>query len=200
MGIRQVDPGSFVNAGTAIVSLQQLNPLRLRFSLPEQRLPQVAVGQTVNARVDAFADRHFAGTITAIEPAVNTATRTFQVEARVDNPERILRPGMFARVDVVMPDTRDHLTLPNSAITYNPYGDSVFVVEPAEGDDTQPTVRRTFVKLGPSRGDQVAVVDGLEPGQQVVTSGQLKLRNGSRIVVDNSRTPADAAQPQVENK
>ena len=202
VGIRQVDLGSFVNTGTAVVSLQQIDPLRLRFSLPEQQLPQVAVGQTVHTRVDAFADRRFTGTITAIEPAVNAATRTVQVEARVDNRERLLRPGMFARVEVVLPGTNDYLTLPNSAITYNPYGDSVFLVEPAASDaeGAKPTVRRAFVKLGPARGDQVAVLSGLETGQQVVTSGQLKLRNGSRIVIDNSRTPADAAQPQVENK
>ena len=202
VGIRKVDLGSFVNTGTAVVSLQQIDPLRLRFSLPEQQLPQVAVGQTVHTRVDAFADRRFTGTITAIEPAVNAATRTVQVEARVDNRERLLRPGMFARVEVVLPGTNDYLTLPNSAITYNPYGDSVFLVEPAASDaeGAKPTVRRAFVKLGPARGDQVAVLSGLETGQQVVTSGQLKLRNGSRIVIDNSRTPADAAQPQVENK
>lgn len=202
VGIRKVDLGSFVNTGTAVVSLQQIDPLRLRFSLPEQQLPQVAVGQTVHTRVDAFADRRFTGTITAIEPAVNAATRTVQVEARVDNRERLLRPGMFARVEVVLPGTNDYLTLPNSAITYNPYGDSVFLVEPAASDaeGAKPTVRRAFVKLGPARGDQVAVLSGLETGQQVVTSGQLKLRNGSRIVIDNSRTPANAAQPQVENK
>ena len=202
VGIRKVDLGSFVNTGTAVVSLQQIDPLRLRFSLPEQQLPQVAVGQTVHTRVDAFADRRFTGTITAIEPAVTAATRTVQVEARVDNRERLLRPGMFARVEVVLPGTNDYLTLPNSAITYNPYGDSVFLVEPAASDaeGAKPTVRRAFVKLGPARGDQVAVLSGLETGQQVVTSGQLKLRNGSRIVIDNSRTPADAAQPQVENK
>ena len=202
VGIRKVDLGSFVNTGTAVVSLQQIDPLRLRFSLPEQQLPQVAVGQTVHTRVDAFADRRFTGTITAIEPAVNAATRTVQVEARVDNRERLLRPGMFARVEVVLPGTNDYLTMPNSAITYNPYGDSVFLVEPAASDaeGAKPTVRRAFVKLGPARGDQVAVLSGLETGQQVVTSGQLKLRNGSRIVIDNSRTPADAAQPQVENK
>lgn len=202
VGIRKVDLGSFVNTGTAVVSLQQIDPLRLRFSLPEQQLPQVAVGQTVHTRVDAFADRRFTGTITAIEPAVNAATRTVQVEARVDNRERLLRPGMFARVEVVLPGTNDYLTLPNSAITYNPYGDSVFLVEPAASDaeGAKPTVRRAFVKLGPARGDQVAVLSGLETGQQVVTSGQLKLRNGSRIVIDNSRTPADAQSPELANK
>ena len=200
VGIRKVDLGTFVNAGQAVVSLQQIDPLRLRFSVPEQQLSKLALGLPVNVRVDAYADQSFVGEITAIEPSVNAATRNVQVEASLANPERILRPGMFARVAVQLPGSDDYLTLPNSAITYNPYGDSVFIVVPAESDEAKPTVKRSFVKTGPRRGDQVAVLDGLEPGEQVVTSGQLKLRNGSRIVIDNSRLPAAEQQPELENK
>lgn len=202
VGIRKVDLGSFVGSGVAVVSLQQLDPLRLRFSVPEQQLAKLALGLSVTARVDAYADQEFTGEITAIEPSVNAATRNVQVEAELANPERLLRPGMFARVEVQLPGSDDYLTLPNSAITYNPYGDSVFIVVPAQGDGegAKPTVKRSFIKTGPRRGDQVAVLDGLEPGEQVVTSGQLKLRNGSTIIIDNSRLPADAAQPVVENK
>ena len=202
VGIRKVDLGSFVAAGQAVVSLQQIDPLRLRFSVPEQQLAKLDLGLPVNVTVDAYADQTFAGEITAIEPSVNAATRNVQVEASLANPERLLRPGMFARVAVQLPGSDDYLTLPNSAITYNPYGDSVFIVVPAEGDGegAMPTVKRSFVKTGPRRGDQVAVLSGLEPGEQVVTSGQLKLRNGSKIVIDNSRTPADAQQPELANK
>lgn len=202
VGIRKVDLGSFVGSGVAVVSLQQLDPLRLRFSVPEQQLAKLALGLSVTARVDAYADQEFTGEITAIEPSVNAATRNVQVEAELANPERQLRPGMFARVEVQLPGSDDYLTLPNSAITYNPYGDSVFIVVPAQedGEGAKPTVKRSFIKTGPRRGDQVAVLEGLEPGEQVVTSGQLKLRNGSTINIDNSRLPADAAQPVVENK
>lgn len=202
VGIRKVDLGSFVGSGVAVVSLQQLDPLRLRFSVPEQQLAKLELGLPVSARLDAYPDQSFTGEITAIEPSVNSATRNVQVEASLANPERRLRPGMFARVEVQLPGSEDYLTLPNSAITYNPYGDSVFIVEAAkgEGEGAKPTVKRSFVKTGPRRGDQVAVLEGLSAGDIVVTSGQLKLRNGSKINIDNSRLPADAAQPVVENK
>lgn len=206
VGIRKVDLGSFVAAGQAVVSLQQIDPLRLRFSVPEQQLAKLDLGLPVDVTVDAYADQTFTGEITAIEPSVNAATRNVQVEASLANSNRLLRPGMFARVAVQLPGSDDYLTLPNSAITYNPYGDSVFIVVPAEeqganqAEGAKPTVKRSFVKTGPRRGDQVAVLSGLEPGEQVVTSGQLKLRNGSKIVIDNSRTPADAQSPELANK
>ncbi|MCK5858867.1 efflux RND transporter periplasmic adaptor subunit [Abyssibacter sp.] len=202
-GIRKVDIGQYAGAGTGIVSLQQLDPMLVSFTLPEQRLNDVEPGQIVRMQVDSVSDTVFTGHITAVEPSVEQATRNFAVEARVDNASRKLRPGLFARINVVMPQVEEHITLPATAISYNPYGDSVYLVTDGDaGDDgnRSKVAERVFVKIGDRRGDQVSVLEGVDAGAQVVTSGQLKLRNGSRLNINNDVTPDNNPKPNPANK
>lgn len=204
VGIRQVDLGEFVSAGTPVVSLQQLSPMLVDFTLPEQHLDAIAVGQPLEIRVDSAPDTVIAGHVTAIDPQVAEATRNFAVQGRVDNADRRLRPGQFARIQVVEPDgARSLVTLPSTAITYNPYGDSVYVVtdgEAGEGGQRAKIASRKFVEIGPRRGDQVAVLSGIEAGTEVVTAGQLKLRNGSVLNINNETQPANSANPSPANQ
>ncbi|HOL37659.1 MAG TPA: efflux RND transporter periplasmic adaptor subunit [Rubrivivax sp.] len=227
LGIASPQPGQYVNAGATLVTLQTLDPIRAEFMLPQQQLAGLAVGQTVTLAVDAHAQHDYKGRITAINPKVDAATRNVLVEATVANPERRLLPGMFAEVRIDVGATEQRLTLPQAAITYNPYGSTVFVVERASaqagaaagsapaasvasvasgastassglvggGSAEALAVRQVFVETGPTRGDQIAIVKGLEAGQQVVTSGQIKLKSGTPVVVDNRVQPADAAHP-----
>ena len=198
-----MDIGQYVGAGTGIVSLQQLDPMLVSFTLPEQRLNDVEPGQIVRMQVDSVSDTVFTGHITAVEPSVEQATRNFAVEARVDNASRKLRPGLFARINVVMPQVEEHITLPATAISYNPYGDSVYLVTDGDaGDDgnRSKVAERVFVKIGDRRGDQVSVLEGVDAGAQVVTSGQLKLRNGSRLNINNDVTPDNNPKPNPANK
>lgn len=202
-GIRKVDIGQYVGAGTSIVSLQQMDPLLVQFTLPERRLNDVEVGQLVRLHVDSVPDSAFTGHVTAIEPSVEQSTRNFAVEGRVDNASRRLRPGLFARIDVVMPQIERLTTLPATAIAYNPYGDSVYIIAEGEAgeDGNKPTIaKRVFVEVGDRRGDQVAVLKGVEAGAEVVTSGQLKLSNGSRVNIQNTIQPDNNRKPSPVNK
>jgi membrane fusion protein (multidrug efflux system) len=198
LGLRQVDVGQFVNAGTAIVTLQQLDPIYVDFKLPEQNLPQVATGQKVVAKVDALSGMAFDGDVSAADAKIDEQTRNVQVRATFKNPERKLLPGMFAHVFVTTGAPEKRVTLPQTAITYNPYGDTVFIV----GKDEKGALvaKQTFVKLGPSRGDQVSILSGVNEGQEVVTSGQLKLRNGSPITINNEIQPKNDPNPKTEDK
>lgn len=203
VGIRKVDIGQYVGAGTGIVSLQQMDPILVHFTLPEQRLNDVAPGQIVRLHVDSAPDTDFTGHVTAVEPSVDQATRNFAVEARVDNGSRRLRPGLFARIDVMLPQVERRIMLPATAISYNPYGDSVYLVDEGDADQTgkRPKVaKRVFVKVGDRRGDQVAVLEGVEAGVEVVTSGQLKLRNGSQLNINNEVQPSNNPDPSPANK
>lgn len=202
IGIVQVDEGQFVDVGTPIVTLQTLDPVLVDFTVPQRDLGRIAVGRPVVATVDAWPGREFTGEITAISPKVERSTRNADVRARMGNPDGVLRPGMFVDVEVLLPQQENVITLPQTAITYNPYGDSVFLVHESEtdGGETELTVERKFVKTGSTRGDQVAVVQGIEVGDRVVTSGQLKLRNGSKVRIDNSIAPSNDPDPQVGNR
>lgn len=191
-GIRAVNIGQYLAVGTHIVPLQALETLYANFALPQQELREVRVGQTVQVQVDTYPDRSFEGRVNAIDSAVDPTTRTIRVQATVRNTDRQLRPGMYAVVQVASGRPQDFVTVPKTAIAYSLYGDSVFVVEPGEpGEDGAPTgtVKRAFVQLGPERADTVAVVSGLQGGEQVVIAGQLKLQNGTRVRVDNSVLP-----------
>jgi len=201
IGIVDVDEGQFVDAGEPIVTLQTLMPINVDFTVPQQDLSRLEVGQGVVANVDAFAGQSFTGRITAISPKVNQATRNVSIRARIGNEGGSLRPGMFVDVAVELPQERNVITLPQTAVTYNPYGDSVFVVHENKTDDgkSELTVERKFVKTGETRGDQVEIVSGISVGDRVVTSGQLKLRNGSKITIDNSVTPTNDASPELGN-
>jgi membrane fusion protein, multidrug efflux system len=199
-GIITTSPGDYLSAGTAVVTLQQLDPLFVDFYVPQSELGRLQVGQAVNLKLDAYADRGFTGKLSAISPKVDLGTRNVQVEATVPNHDKALTPGMFAKVSVDVGNEQPRLTLPQAAIVYNPYGDTVYVVQPSKGKDDKgqplpPTVKQTFVTVGETRGDQVAILKGIEPGTVVVTSGQIKLKNDAPIAIDNRVKPADSAHP-----
>lgn len=199
LGITTVNPGQYINPGDKIVTLQSLDFIYSDFYLPQQELSNISLGQTVVATTDAYPGRTFAGRITAINPKVDTATRNIQVEATLSNPAHKLLPGMYASIEVKAGAVQRYLTLPQTAVTFNPYGETVFIVEEtAKGEGGKPvlTVRQTFVTTGPKRGDQVAILKGIKEGDMVVTSGQLKLKNGSRVIINNSVRPSDQANPK----
>lgn len=197
LGIRTVDQGQFLPAGTAIVTLQALDPIHVDFFLPQQALAQLKVGQKIAAVVDTWPKETFAGEITAINPKVDTATRNVQIRATLPNPDERLLPGMFARVEIVVGEPKQLMTVPVTAVTSNPYGDTVYVVE---GTAPDLTVRQVFVKTGETRGDIVAILDGVTAGQTIVTAGQLKLHKGSPVKIDNSIVPTTDPAPKPVEK
>ncbi|ODT96697.1 MAG: efflux transporter periplasmic adaptor subunit [Rhodanobacter sp. SCN 67-45] len=199
-GIITISPGDYVSASTTLVTLQQLDPLFVDFHVPQSELGRLQVGQSLHLNLDAYEGRQFDGKLTAISPKVDPGTRNVRVEASVPNHDKALSPGMFAKLAVDVGQRQPRLTLPQAAIVYNPYGDTVYVVHPSKGKDAQghplpPTVQQTFVTVGETRGDQVAIVKGLAAGTEVVTSGQVKLKNDAPIKVDNRVQPADSAHP-----
>ncbi len=183
LGIRQVDLGEYLQPGAAIVPLEALDPVYVDYSLPERYLSQVALGQALEVEVQAFPGETFSGRISALNPGIDPGTRSLQIRATLENPQSRLRPGMFAEVRTVLPLRPAALTLPQTAITYNPYGDSVFVIQQGE---TGPSVQRRQVETGEVRNGRVEIVQGLQAGELVVVAGQVKLRNGQAVVVDNA--------------
>jgi membrane fusion protein (multidrug efflux system) len=202
LGIRQVNLGQYLAAGTEIVSLQQLDPLFVDFYLPQQSVAQIKTGQPVTVSVDAFPGQAFPGTISAINAVVDTATRTIQIRARIPNSSLLLRPGMFATVTITMGAPAHLVTLPQTAITYNPYGDTVYLLHDGQDHAGKPALiaNQTFVQVGDTRGDQVAILKGVSPGDRVVTAGQLKLHNGSTVTVNNAVAVPDDAHPNPPNQ
>ena len=203
LGIRAVDLGQYLGPGAVIVTLQALDPIFVDFFVPQQSVDQIGLGQVVIVKVDAFKDQTFTGEISAINPKVDLGSRNIQVRATLKNAEHKLLPGMYATVDVAAGAPHNYVTLPQTAITYNPYGDTVYVIVDGKGNgaDGKPQliVRQTFVTTGPTRGDQVAVLKGVGEGDTVVTAGQIKLHNGSVVLIDNSVTPtADAAPVPID--
>jgi len=203
LGIRQIDLGQYLAAGTAIVTLQALSPLYVDFLLPQAALAQIQVGQAMKVKVDTFAGQEFTGKITSINSRVDVTTRNVQVRATIDNNDRKLLPGMFATVSIDSGAPQKLITVPQTAIAYNPYGNLVYVVDnKGKGPDGKPqlVVRQTFVTTGATRGDQVAVLKGIKEGDEIVTAGQMKLRNGVGIVVNNTVAPSNDANPKpVDN-
>jgi membrane fusion protein (multidrug efflux system) len=202
LGIRAVDLGQYLGPGTVIVTLQALDPIFVDFFVPQQAVARLQLGQAVTVKVDAFKDETFAGEISAINPKVDTGSRNVQIRATLKNPDRKLLPGMYATVDIAIGAPATYVTLPQTAISYNPYGDTVYIVDSKGNDpDGKPhlVARQTFVTVGPTRGDQVAVLKGVGDGDMVVTAGQIKLHNGSVVLIDNSVTPtADAAPLPID--
>ncbi len=190
LGIRKVDLGEYLPAGSPIVVLNTLDPVYADYSLPERELTQVSVGQAVLATVAAYPGREFEGRISAIDSGVDVKTRNMQVRATLTNPDQILRPGMFAEVGTLLPPREGVLTLPRTAITFAPYGSSVFLIEEKDG---KPQVQRRPVTTGAAQGGRVEVLTGLTNGDRVVAAGQVKLRNGQEIKIDDSVVPAAAA-------
>ncbi|MBX6368909.1 MAG: efflux RND transporter periplasmic adaptor subunit [Rhodospirillales bacterium] len=188
LGIRQVDIGQFLNAGTPIVTLTDLSRLYVNFTLPEQARPQLAVGQAVEITNDAFPGKVFAAQVTAIEPQVSVETRSIKVQATMENPEHLLLPGMFANVRVVLPPQKDVVTIPETAVDYTLYGNSVFVVREEKSEDGTPALKvvRTPVETGDRFMERVVVLKGVAPGDRVAASGQLKLSNGAPVTIKES--------------
>lgn len=203
LGISQVDPGQYLNPGDSVVTLQSLDPIYINFNLPQQALAQLKMDQEVTATIDTFPGKTFTGKITTINPIVDSSTRNVEVQATFENPEQIILPGMFANVNVVLDASKQVLTLPQTAISFNPYGNIAYLVNQS-GKDKQNNpilvVKQVFVQTGDTRGDQIAIVSGVKLGEEVVTSGQLKLRNGSVIAINNKVQPSDSPDPAVPNE
>ncbi len=199
LGISTVNPGQYLNPGDKIVTLQSLDSLYVDFYVPQQELSHIAIGQAVIVNTDTYPGRTFSGKITTIDPKVDPETRNFQAEALISNSRRVLLPGMFASIEVQSGAVQRYLTLPQTAVVYNPYGDTIFIVEEgSKGPGNKPllTVKQSFVSVGEKRGDQVTILTGLKEGEMVVTSGQLKIRNGSPVVIDNKVQPSNDAAPK----
>ena len=202
VGIVMINPGQFVNPGDKLLTLQTLDPIFVDFNLPQSNVEQIQVGQEIVVTTDAFKGASFTGKITAVSPKVDTNTRNIQIEAQLANPDKKILPGMFANVNIKLGDQVKMLTLPQTAVTYNPYGSTVFIAKPTGKKDKQgkPALeaQQVFVTTGPTRGDQVAILKGVEEGATVVTSGQLKLKNGTPLIVNNKVLPANSPNPQPQ--
>jgi membrane fusion protein (multidrug efflux system) len=173
-----------------MVTLQALDPILFDFTLPQQALAQLKVGQAVTASVDSYAGQGFDGKITAISPVVDTSSRSLTIRASFANPDHRLLPGMYGKVSIAVGAPQQYVTLPATAVTINPYGNVVFIVSEKDANGQKQLVaNQSFVTTGQTRGDQIAVLKGIDPGQTIVTSGQLKLQNGSPVVVNNTVTP-----------
>jgi membrane fusion protein (multidrug efflux system) len=200
LGLRQVNLGQNLGDSDVIASLQHLDTVHVEFVLPQQQVAQVHTGVTVRVNSDAVPGRTLEGRLTAIEPLADSSTRTVRMQAVLDNPDLVLRPGMFVNVGVALPGTREVTLVPVTAVLYAAYSDSVFLVEAAEGNGTEDLkLRQQFVSLGERRGDFVAVTRGVAPGQTVVSTGVFKYRNGQSVVVDNTLAPEFKIAPTPEN-
>jgi membrane fusion protein (multidrug efflux system) len=198
LGIRQVDVGQYLTPGTAIVTLQQLDPIYVDFMMPEQSLPQLKADQNVTLTTDAFPDQNFIGKISAINSKVDETTRNVSVRATVPNPDHKLLPGMFGHVAVDAGQAAKLITLPQTAIVFNTYGNTVYVIKHGDKDGKpQDTAQQNVVITGESRGDQVAITSGVKEGDEVITSGQVKLRNGMGVIINNDeKQPSSDANPK----
>ncbi len=202
LGVRQVDLGQFIAAGTTIVTLQQLDPMFVDFYLPQQALGQIAVGQSVDVTTDAWPGRTFRGRISALNAKVDTASRMLQIRANVGNPDGALLPGMFVNVSVPTGQPKSLVTIPLAAVAFNPYGSLVYVLhdeKDANGVE-QHVVNQQFVTTGAARGDQVSILKGINAKDVVVTAGQLKLHNGSLVKIDNAVQPTDNPAPRPQDE
>jgi len=198
LGIRAVNLGQYLSAGAPVTTLEATDSVFVDFTLPQQRLQSLDVGMPVRVELAGAGGAPIAGTISAIDPAIDQVTRTIRVRGTVPNPAERLRPGMFVNVTVVLPAQQPVVVLPATAILHAPYGDSVFLVE--EKQDENAKVRQQFVRLGESRGDFVTVLEGIKPGQEAVTAGAFKLRNGMKIVIKPDVRPAPQLSPHPENR
>jgi membrane fusion protein, multidrug efflux system len=198
LGIRQVNVGQMINAGQQIVPLTSLDPVYVDFALPQQHLAQLAQGLEVRVRSDAAPGREFKGKLTAINSMVDPVTRNVSVQATLENPDHALRPGMFAKTEVELPEKRPALVIPGSAVSYAPFGDSVFVIEKKKDEKTgkeSEVIRQQFVRVGEARGDFVSITNGLKAGETVVGTGVFKLRNGMAVAINNDLAPKPQVNP-----
>ena len=202
VGIVSINPGQYVNPGDKLLTLQTLDPIFVDFNLPQSNAEQIQVGQEVVVTTDAFKDASFTGKITAVSPKVDTNTRNISIEAQIANPDKKILPGMFANVNIQLGEKVKLLTLPQTAVTYNPYGSTVFIAKPTGKKDKQgkPALeaQQVFVTTGATRGDQVAILKGVEEGATVVTSGQLKIKNGTPLIINNKVQPENSPDPKPQ--
>lgn len=197
LGIRAVNVGQYVTAGAPIVTLQALDPIDFDFHLPQQMLQKLKEGQAIAVKVDAYPQAVFTGKITAIDPKIDPLTRNVSMRAELRNPDRKLLPGMYATAAMETGAPQRYITLPQSAVTFNPYGNTVYIVVDKTTDGKKQRVaQQTFVITGPTRGDQIAILSGLKEGDEVVTAGQIKLQNGAPVVVNNAIQPANEPNPK----
>ncbi len=201
LGIRKVNLGEYLAAGAPVVPLQSLNPIYVDFGVPQQEVGKLQVGRTLRITRDELPGQLFSGHVTAIDSVIDETTRNVQVQATLRNPSGKLRPGMFVQVDLALGNSQPMITLPASAISYAPYGDSVFIVTDLKDPSGKSYrgVRQQFVKIGGSRGDQIAIVSGVNAGDEVVSSGVFKLRNGAAVQINNKVQPSDNPAPKPED-
>jgi membrane fusion protein (multidrug efflux system) len=198
LGIRQVNVGQMINAGQQVVALTSLDPVYVDFALPQQELSKLTTGSEVRVHTDAAPDQEFKGKLSAINSMVDTVTRNVTLQATLANPEHKLRPGMFAKVEVVLPEKHKTLVIPGSAVSYAPYGDSVYVIEKKKDSKTgkeSQTIRSQVVRVGEARGDFVSITAGLKPDELVVSTGVFKLRNGMTVTINNDLAPKPQVNP-----
>ena len=198
LGVSTVNVGQYLNPGDQVVTLQALDPLYADFFIPQQKLAQLHIGSIVNIKTDTYPDKIFTGKVTTINPIVDVNTRNVQIEATIANPQSEIYPGMFVSAEVHTNPMKQYLTLPQTAISFNPYGEIVYIVRQKRNDKSgkqQLTVLQTFVTTGEKRGDQIAILGGLKEGEMIVTSGQLKLKNGSSVGINNSVIPNNNPAP-----
>lgn len=199
LGLRQINLGQYLELGKPIVSLQSLDPVYAEFSLPQQELARVATGMVVHVTTDAYPDRKFDGTLTAINPDLDASTRSVRLQATLGNKDQLLRPGMFARVALVLPGEQPVLVIPATSVLSAPFGDSVYIVESRAASSNAPAglyVRQQFIRAGRTRGDFVSVETGLKAGERVVSAGHFKLRNGMAVVENNQLVPKAEGAPR----
>lgn len=199
IGISTLTPGQYLNPGDKIVTLQSFDSVYVDFYLAQQDIAKITLGQSVIVTTDTYPGRHFEGRITAISPKVDPQTRNIEIEATIPNPKHNLLPGMFTTVEVHAGELEHYITLPQTAVAYNPYGETVFLIEKAgQGPQGKPKLiaKQTFVTTGSVRGDQVAILKGIKAGDTVVTGGQLKLKSGNSVIINNSIQPSNEAAPQ----
>ena len=198
LGIRLVNLGQYLDTGKPIVSLQSLTPIYADFSLPQQELARLQTGMRVRVTTDTYPGRQFEGTLTAINPDLDAQTRSVGLQATFENAEQLLRPGMFARVEVLLPEEQPVLVIPATSVLSAPYGDSVYVIESKPGKDggkPELAVRQQFIRTGRAQGDFVSVESGLKPGERIVSAGIFKLRNGMSVIENNELSPKNELAP-----
>ena len=198
LGIRQVNVGQSLEAGQPVVPLTSLDPVFADFALPQQDLGKLSQGLEVHVTTDALPGHVFDGKVSAVNPMVDSSTRNVSLQATLENPEHLLKPGMFAKVEVVLPEKHKSIVIPGSAISYAPFGDSVFVIEKKKDEKTgkeSQTIRQQFVRVGEARGDFVSINEGLKAGETIVATGVFKLRNGMSVTINNDLAPKPQMNP-----
>jgi len=204
VGIVTINPGQYINPGDKLMTLQTLDPIFIDFNLPQSDAANIQVGQSITVTTDAFKNASFVGKITAVSPKVDTNTRNLQIEAQIDNPDKKVLPGMFANVNIDVGGQLNLITVPQTAVTYNPYGSTVFISKDSGKKDKEGKpifeAQQVFVTTGQTRGDQVSILKGLEEGMTVVTSGQLKLKNGSPLNINNTVQPTNLPDPKPQEQ